>query len=188
MSLNTAVYGIMLLVGGVLADRLGAKWTLVLGFCGAIAVGLMLRLQSPVLLLVIAPVYGLLFSFATIGSRTYLARGPPLSADGDWAGALLLSCASPYPWRWAAQLAAGLPIRQALAHWAWFAIVAGLVLVPLTAWLLPSVEAKRNESEPATEAEEPKASFSDYLALLRNARILSSLRLCASAPRISTAP
>lgn len=179
VSLNTAVYGIMLLVGGVLADRLGAKWTLVLGFCGAIAVGLMLRLQSPALLLVIAPVYGLLFSFATIGSRTYLARSLPLAQMGI-GGAYYFLCLT-------ISMAVGSAIGGRIADTAGFgtlgmvAIVAGVVLVPLTAWLLPSVEAKRDESEPVTEAEEPKASFSDYLALLRNSRILSLCGLRFSA-------
>ena len=180
VSLHTVVYGAMLLVGGVLADRLGAKWTLILGFCGAIAVGLMLRLESWWLLLVIAPIYGLLFSFMTTGSRTYLARALPLAQMGI-GGAYYFLCLT-------ISMAVGSAIGGRIADTAGFAvlglvaIVAGLVLVPLSAWLLPSVEAERDEDDAAEDAEEHKAAFTDYLALLRDSRILSlcGLRFCAT--------
>ena len=180
VSMHTAVYGVMLLVGGVLADRLGAKWTLVLGFCGAIAVGLMLQMKNIWLLLVIAPVYGLLFSFMTTGSRTYLARALPLVQMGI-GGAYYFLCLT-------ISMAVGSAIGGRIADTAGFAtlgliaIIAGLLLVPLTAWLLPSVEAKRDESESNEDAEEHKAAFSDYLMLLRDPRILSlcGLRFCAT--------
>ncbi len=180
VSLHTVVYGAMLLVGGVLADRLGAKWTLVLGFCGAIAVGLMLRLQSPVMLLLIAPVYGLLFSFATIGSRTYLARALPLVQMGI-GGAVYFLCLT-------VSLAVGSAFGGTIADtWGFgalglIAIVSGLVIVPIAAWLLPSVESDREEPDTDESAEEQRAAFSDYLGLLRDPRILSlcGLRFCAT--------
>ena len=180
VSLHTVVYGVMLLVGGVLADRLGAKWTLVLGFCGAIAVGLMLQMKSFWLLPLIAPVYGLLFSFMTTGSRSYLARALPLAQMGI-GGAYYFLCLT-------ISMAVGSAIGGRIADTAGFAvlglvaIVAGLVLVPLSAWLLPSVEAERDEDDAAENAEEHKAAFADYLALLRDSRILSlcGLRFCAT--------
>ena len=180
VSLHTVVYGAMLLVGGVLADRLGAKWTLILGFCGAIAVGLMLSLESWLLLLAIAPIYGLLFSLMTTGSRTYLARALPLAQMGI-GGAYYFLCLT-------ISMAVGSAIGGRIADTAGFAvlglvaIVAGLVLVPLSAWLLPSVEAERDEDDTTEDAEEHKAAFTDYLALLRDSRILSlcGLRFCAT--------
>ena len=180
VSLHTVVYGVMLLVGGVLADRLGAKWTLVLGFCGAIAVGLMLQMKTFWLLLLIAPVYGLLFSFMTTGSRSYLARALPLAQMGI-GGAYYFLCLT-------ISMAVGSAIGGRIADTAGFAvlglvaIVAGLVLVPLTAWLLPSVEAERDETESNQDDDEHRAAFSDYLALLRDPRILSlcGLRFCAT--------
>lgn len=180
VSLHTVVYGAMLLVGGVLADRIGAKWTLVLGFCGAIAVGFMLRLQSPWWLLMIAPIYGLLFSLMTIGSRTYLARTLPLVQMGI-GGALYFLCLI-------ISMAVGSAIGGRIADTAGFgtlgliAIIAGVVLVPLTAWLLPSVESDADEPDSGEDAAERKAAFSDYLGLLRDPRILSlcGLRFCAT--------
>ena len=180
VSLHTVVYGAMLLVGGVLADRLGAKWTLVLGFCGAIAVGLMLGLQSPWWLLIIAPVYGLLFSLMTIGSRTYLARALPLVQMGI-GGALYFLCLT-------ISMAVGSALGGRIADTAGFAtlgviaIVAGIVLVPLTAWLLPSVEAQPADSESGEGAPASKAAFADYVGMLRDSRILSlcGLRFCAT--------
>ena len=180
VSLHTVVYGVMLLVGGVLADRLGAKWTLVLGFCGAIAVGLMLQMKTFWLLLLIAPVYGLLFSFMTTGSRSYLARALPLAQMGI-GGAYYFLCLT-------ISMAVGSAIGGRIADTAGFAvlglvaIIAGLVLVPLSAWLLPSVEAERDEDDAAENAAEHKAAFADYLALLRDSRILSlcGLRFCAT--------
>ena len=180
VSLQTAVYGVMLLVGGVLADRLGAKWTLVLGFCGAIAVGLMLQMKTIWLLLVIAPVYGLLFSFMTTGSRTYLARALPLVQMGI-GGAFYFLC-----------LTISMAVGSAIGGWiadTWgfanlglIAITAGLVLVPLTARLLPSVESDHKEPDSDKSAEERRAAFSDYFGLLRDPRILSlcGLRFCAT--------
>ncbi len=179
LSLHTVIYGIMLLVGGVSADRLGAKWTLVLGFCGAIAVGLMLRLQSPWWLLAIAPIYGLLFSFMTIGSRTYLARALPLAQMGI-GGAFYFLCLT-------ISMAVGSAIGGRIADTAGFsvlglvAIVAGLVLVPLTAWLLPSVQVEPKEPESGEDASASKAAFSDYLGMLRDSRILALCGLRFSA-------
>ena len=180
VSLNTAVYGVMLLVGGVLADRLGAKWTLVLGFCGAIAVGLMLRLESAWMLLIIAPVYGLLFSFMTTGSRSYLARALPLTQMGIGGALYFLSLI--------VSMAVGSAIGGRIADTVGFgtlgliAIIAGVVLVPLTAWLLPSVHAEPDEAESGDESPENKAAFSDYLVMLRDSRILAlcGLRFCAT--------
>ena len=180
VSLHTVIYGIMLLVGGVSADRLGAKWTLVLGFCGAIAVGLMLRLQSPWWLLAIAPIYGLLFSFMTIGSRTYLARALPLAQMGI-GGALYFLCLT-------ISMAVGSAIGGRVADTAGFgtlgliAIIAGVVLVPLTAWLLPAVRAESDDPASAEDAPVSKAAFSDYLGMLRDSRILAlcGLRFCAT--------
>jgi MFS family permease len=180
VSLHTVVYGAMLLVGGVLADRLGAKWTLVLGFCGAIAVGLMLRLQSPWWLLAIAPVYGMLFSFMTIGSRTYLARALPLAQMGI-GGAVYFLCLT-------ISMAVGSAIGGRIADTAGFgmlgliAIIAGLVLVPLSAWLLPSVQAEPKDTESGEDAQHSSAGFADYVDMLRNSRILAlcGLRFCAT--------
>ncbi len=178
VSLHTAVYGAMLLVGGVLADRLGAKWTLVLGFCGAVAVGLMLQTKTTWLLLVIAPVFGLLFSFMTTGSRTYLARVLPLGQMGI-GGALYFLCLT-------VSMAVGSAIGGRIADTAGFAtlgliaIIAGIVLVPLTAVLLPAVRSESDTSED-DDASERAAAFSDYLTLLRNPRILSLCGLRFSA-------
>ena len=180
VSLHTAVYGVMLLVGGVLADRLGAKWTLVLGFCGAVAVGLMLRLQSPWAMLIIAPVYGLLFSFMTTGSRSYLARSLPLAKMGIGGALYFLSLI--------VSMAVGSAIGGRIADTVGFAtlgsiaIVAGVVLVPLSAWLLPSVHAEADETKSGDESPKNKAAFSDYLDMLRDSRILAlcGLRFCAT--------
>ena len=98
------------------------------------------------MLLIIAPVYGLLFSFHDHGEPLVPSARPAVDADGHRRRSVFLEPDDLLYGGWQRNR------RQNRGYGGiWhiglglISIIAGVVLVPLTAWLLPSVHAEPDE-------------------------------------------
>lgn len=81
-SLQNLVRIAILFIGGMLADRVGAKYLLLLGMTAVSIGGLMFLVSDTRLLVLLALVYGALFTLRTTSSRAYLALVAPLGSMG----------------------------------------------------------------------------------------------------------
>ena len=81
-SIQNVVRVVMLFVGGLLADRVGAKYLLLLGMTAVSIGGLMFMVSDTRLLVLLALLYGLLFTLRTTSSRAYLALVAPIGSLG----------------------------------------------------------------------------------------------------------
>ena len=81
-SLQNLVRIAILFIGGMLADRVGAKYLLLLGMTAVSLSGLMFMVSDTRLLVFLALLYGALFTLRTTSSRAYLALVAPLGSMG----------------------------------------------------------------------------------------------------------
>ncbi len=81
-SLQNLVRIAILFIGGMLADRVGAKYLLLLGMTAVSIGGLMFMVSDTRLLVFLAILYGALFTLRTTSSRAYLALVAPLGSMG----------------------------------------------------------------------------------------------------------
>ncbi len=81
-SLQNTIRLAILFIGGMLADRVGAKYLLLLGMTAVSIGGLMFMVSDTRLLVLLALLYGALFTLRTTSSRAYLALVAPLGSMG----------------------------------------------------------------------------------------------------------
>ena len=81
-SLQNVVRIVVLFGSGLLADRVGAKYILLLGMTAVSIGGLMFMVSDTRLLIFLAILYGALFTLRTTSSRAYLALVAPLGSMG----------------------------------------------------------------------------------------------------------
>ncbi len=81
-SIQNVVRIVVLFASGLLADRVGAKYILLLGMTAVSIGGLMFMVSDTRLLVLLALLYGALFTLRTTSSRAYLALVAPLGSMG----------------------------------------------------------------------------------------------------------
>ena len=81
-SLQNVVRIVVLFGSGLLADRVGAKYILLLGMTAVSIGGLMFMVSDTRLLIFLSILYGALFTLRTTSSRAYLALVAPLGSMG----------------------------------------------------------------------------------------------------------
>ena len=81
-SIQNVIRIIVLFASGLLADRVGAKYILLLGMTAVSIGGLMFMVSDTRLLVFLALLYGALFTLRTTSSRAYLALVAPLGSMG----------------------------------------------------------------------------------------------------------
>ncbi len=81
-SLQNLVRLAILFIGGMLADRVGAKYLMLLGMTAVSIGGLMFLVSDTRVLILLSLLYGALFTLRTTSSRAYLALVAPLGSMG----------------------------------------------------------------------------------------------------------
>ncbi len=81
-SIQNLIRIIVLFASGLLADRVGAKYILLLGMTAVSIGGLMFMVSDTRLLVLLSLLYGALFTLRTTSSRAYLALVAPLGSMG----------------------------------------------------------------------------------------------------------
>jgi len=122
------------LVFGWIDDRIGARWTILLGLCGLVVVGVpLLLVESKLAFVILGSILGIFFGPVQAASRSFMARITPVGMEGEMFGLYALSGkATAFVGPWLVALITAMTGSQ---RWGMASVLPFLVIGGLLLWL-----------------------------------------------------